>query len=127
MKKLQENIIDRFVVKTTLPIQKILYIQMKHSENDHGKLRMEVIIEEDEKEGWQENSYLGERIHIYEIKEQQIPIFLGQINTICWKKRNQVITATIEGITTSILLEQKKKKQIFQNPMAFYEDVVQKC
>jgi len=107
---------DNMIIETQLPLSQILSLEMHHTLNNHGTLRLNGVVEPERQRTCLQTHYQGQNIQFFQHQEAEpILIFSGKIQTVTYEKQNQWVTASIEAISYSIELDEDKKNRSFQN------------
>jgi hypothetical protein len=108
-----------------MPIWSLLELEMYHSLNKHGVLRMNVRIHDEDREAVFSESYLSKKIQIFGLDgEFSNQIFCGKIREFVYNWNGQVLEVEIHAVSYSIELEDEIKSRSFQNPALTYENVI---
>ena len=115
---------DGINLKTTVPCQSLLELDVEFKENDHGRGRIEVIIPEKYHQTVLNTSFCGDKITVIG-KENKI-LFVGLIEKVDFQKENEFMKAIIHCVSNTILMDRKEKRRSFQNPQMTYAQVINK-
>lgn len=109
-------------LETTVPAHTLLELYIEFKENDHGRGRIEVLILEEYHEKALNSIFCGNKIMVLG-KENKV-LFVGLIEKVEFQIENKFIKATIYCVSTSVLMDRKKKRRSFQNPQMTYMQVI---
>lgn len=124
MNKDYEIINEQIIIKTAIPILSLLEMEIYHIKNRHGKLRMQVIVREEDKEEILHNDWSNTTILVLKKEMVNIPLFDGNIEKLIIKAENQFVIVEIIGIGKTAKLDKEKKKRSFQNPTVTYRQII---
>lgn len=114
-------------VETPYKLLSVEEIKMKHQINDHAQIMIKGIIEEEEGYDATINTELENYIKIYrQIEEENTIVFKGQIARVETRGEGSLYRIEIEGISSSFMLDTKKKSRSFQNVNMTYNEIIKK-
>lgn len=104
--------------------QKILEFKLSQELNEHAKLTIRGIIDEEKLDEYVENSNDNEKLEVSIIDENSTKIlFKGIVTNILIDASNNVRTLSIEAMSETILMDIKKKSRSFQDEKSRYSDI----
>ncbi|WP_425448046.1 hypothetical protein, partial [Dethiothermospora halolimnae] len=112
-------------IESPLKINTLLEMKMEQGINEHGKLYIKAIVEEEEEFDTSINTSLGDEIYIYGEDEGKKDIFKGIIYSIEVKNTTEVYTAEIHCISGSYMLDTKEKNRSFQDKEMEYPALIE--
>ncbi|WP_432663964.1 contractile injection system protein, VgrG/Pvc8 family [Wukongibacter baidiensis] len=112
-------------IETPYKLLSVEEVKMKHDINDHAQIMIKGIIEEEEGYDATINTELQDYIKIYrQGEEEDIIVFKGQIAMVKTLGEGRLYRIEIEGISSSFLLDTKKKSRSFQNVNMTYNELI---
>ncbi|MCL1990369.1 MAG: phage late control D family protein [Defluviitaleaceae bacterium] len=112
-------------IESDLPIKTLLTLEIKEQLNDHGRLQMCVIIDNEHQQHFLEAHPMGGHIYVLDTRQHPNPwLFMGKIDTIICKQQSGVLMADVYAMSFTVELEQEKKNRSFQNPNQTFEQIV---
>lgn len=104
--------------------EKIINLKVTKELNEHEKLCVKAIIPEENVDKYVENADDNEVIEVQiRDKDQPLVLFKGLVTNIQLSAENNVRSITIEALSTTYLMDIKKKKRSFQNKAASYNEI----
>lgn len=115
------------IVISPYTFEEILELKVTKELNEHGKLYISGIIPEEKLDEYVENSNDNEQVEIL-IKEGEnnIILFQGMVTNLAVRATNNVRVMTVEALSTTFLMDIKKKSHSFQNPNTTYSSIFNK-
>lgn len=108
-------------------LEKIINLSISRVMNDHASLYMYGTIPEDEMDKYVENASDGESIGVF-VKDGDsvVPLFQGAVTSISVSVVANVRCIAIEALSSTFLMDVKKKDRSFQNKDSLYNDIFTK-
>ena len=123
MKRIKCN--EYIEIESDIPIKSLLTLEIKQQLNDHGRLHFRVIIENERQRDFLQKHDIGGQVNVLDTRQQPNPwLFIGKIQSITCKQKNELLIADVHVASFSTELDQETKRRSFQNPEAMFSQVV---
>ena len=123
MKKVEIN--EYLVIESDIPFKTLLNLEISQKLSDHGKLQMQVIIENNEQQGFLYSHDIGGQIKVYDMRQEINQfLFCGKIESIVCEQKADMLVAEIYALCYTVDLDRDKKNHIFQDPDAPFKELV---
>ncbi|MCT4509029.1 MAG: hypothetical protein N4A48_09775 [Tepidibacter sp.] len=113
---------DNIRIKSPYNIKIVEDIKLEHKLNEHAKLYLKGIIDENINFDTSINATLNDEIHIYEVNNKTI--FKGLASSVKTINKNGVYYIELQAISGSFLLDTKKKSKSFQETNIKYSQLI---
>jgi phage baseplate assembly protein gpV len=115
------------IIVSPYKFDRILELKVTKELNEHGKLYISGIIPEEKVDEYVENADDSEQVEVF-IKDGDNPItlFQGVITNLAVQASNNVRSMTVEALSTTFLMDIKKKNRSFQKSGDTYSSIFKK-
>ena len=107
---------ENMIIESKIPISEVTALKMINQLGEHGRMALEVVIDDEQQLKFLQTNYHGQNIQLFQHREKYPRlIFNGHIETIAYEKQSHLITASIEVASYSTMLDQVPRRRSFQN------------
>jgi len=116
---------ENLCIECDVPIAEILTLEFTDELDTHGKLEMQVIIDDELQMEFFSTNYQGKNLSLYHLENDEAAlVFNGHITDLQYDHQTNVIHSSIVAFTYSTKLDITPIKRTFQDVNRTYQDII---